>query len=236
MAHVALRVLWLLSVLSSCPRLSTAQQTGSSPNCDRDYSVLCPAGWARRGDGCVAPSNHTTTCAVFVSIPLSDVAAKQKWEQSCGAVWACKGGTTEAQLRPVIETPETGARILGIGWALFVIIILSIMGLLISILGCATKNPSAVFAAVVVVIAVVVAVLYSVPKISADEKQREEEERANQKTDTLGVWRVVIGVLLSLGGLGGLAGLFVNNVIELQNACALDGYIRKQNGILVKAL
>lgn len=60
--------------------------------CDRDYSQLCPAGFAEVGGGLCAPlSSYEGPCAggsrSFGGLPL---AAKERWSAQCAAAWPCK--------------------------------------------------------------------------------------------------------------------------------------------------
>ena len=66
--------------------------TGDMLFCDRDYSQLCPQGFAAVGDGLCAPlGSYEGPCAGDArSLSGLPVAAKERWSAQCAAAWPCK--------------------------------------------------------------------------------------------------------------------------------------------------
>lgn len=65
--------------------------------CTRDYSRLCPEGWADAGDGngCLAPLDYRGTCAP--RLEMGGLTAQQKRQQAarCGASYGCLGACNQ---------------------------------------------------------------------------------------------------------------------------------------------
>ena len=66
--------------------------SGDGLFCDRDYSQLCPDGFAGVGGGLCAPlSSYEGPCAGEArSLGGLPVAAKERWSAQCAAAWPCK--------------------------------------------------------------------------------------------------------------------------------------------------
>lgn len=58
--------------------------------CIHDFSAVCPFGWARDGDICLAPAGFNS-CSTQKSFRGMTPAAKQDWAQNCGVRFPCQG-------------------------------------------------------------------------------------------------------------------------------------------------
>jgi len=64
--------------------------------CNRDFSRLCPEGWADAGDGnsCLAPHDYQGPCAP--KLEMGGLTGQQKRQQAarCGAIYSCVGASS----------------------------------------------------------------------------------------------------------------------------------------------
>lgn len=70
--------------------------------CNRDYSQLCPEGWAEAGDGssCMAPQNYQGQCAGKLDMGGLTPLQKRRQAGRCGAFYACLGACTSDFAKP----------------------------------------------------------------------------------------------------------------------------------------
>lgn len=61
--------------------------------CNRDYSRLCPEGWADAGDGnaCLAPQSYQGPCAAKLELGGQTAQQKKQLAARCGASYGCLG-------------------------------------------------------------------------------------------------------------------------------------------------
>lgn len=71
-------------------------------SCNRDYSHLCPQGWADAGDGssCMAPANYQGECGRKLEMGGLTPLQKRGQAARCGALYSCLGACTSDLSKP----------------------------------------------------------------------------------------------------------------------------------------